>query len=163
MPITSCWGTCLPLFTFVYICLHLFTFAYICLPLFVSWISHSKECKEAFEVFLLPCQSHHAEELVYLCLHLFTFVYICLHLFTFVYICLHLFTFVYICLHLFTFAYICLHLFTTFATTTGVILGDALSQFKNPFKNNHALAQSLLPRVFNWDVADFGSPTCCQF
>jgi hypothetical protein len=146
MPITSCWGTCLPLFTFVYICLHLFTtFRELNLPL--------KECKEAFEVFLLPCQSHHAKELVYLCLHLFTFVYICLHLFTFVYICLHLLTFV----------YICLHLFTTFATTTGVILGDALSQFKNPFKNNHALAQSLLPRVFNWDVADFGSPTCCQF
>jgi hypothetical protein len=42
----------------------------------------------------------------------------------------------------------------------GVILG--LSQFKNQFKKNHALAQSLLSRVFSWDVVDVGFPTCCH-
>jgi hypothetical protein len=32
--------------------------------------------------------------------------------------------------------------------------------FKNPFKKNHALAQSLLSRVFSWDEVDVGFPTC---
>jgi hypothetical protein len=42
----------------------------------------------------------------------------------------------------------------------GVSWGVMPSQFKNPFKKNHALAQSLLSRVFSWDVVDVGFPTC---
>jgi hypothetical protein len=38
--------------------------------------------------------------------------------------------------------------------------GDAYSQLKNPFQKNHALAESLLSRVFSWDVVDVGFPTC---
>jgi hypothetical protein len=31
---------------------------------------------------------------------------------------------------------------------------------KTHFKKNHALAESLLSRVFSWDVVDVGFPTC---
>jgi hypothetical protein len=41
-------------------------------------------------------------------------------------------------------------------------LGGDLGQFKNPFLKNHALAQSLLSRVFSWDVVNVGFPTCLR-
>jgi hypothetical protein len=31
---------------------------------------------------------------------------------------------------------------------------------KTHFQKNHALAESLLSRVFSWDVVDVGFPTC---
>jgi hypothetical protein len=35
-----------------------------------------------------------------------------------------------------------------------------LKSIKNLFQKNHALAESLLSRVFSWDVVDVGFPTC---
>jgi hypothetical protein len=35
-----------------------------------------------------------------------------------------------------------------------------LELFELAGKKNHALAQSLLSRVFSWDVVDVGFPTC---
>jgi hypothetical protein len=40
--------------------------------------------------------------------------------------------------------------------------GGCLNQFKNPFQKKHALAESLLSRVFSWDVVDVGFPTCLK-
>jgi hypothetical protein len=39
-------------------------------------------------------------------------------------------------------------------------MGGCPWDFKNLFLKNHALAQSLLSRVFSWDVVDVGFPTC---
>jgi hypothetical protein len=34
---------------------------------------------------------------------------------------------------------------------------------KTHFQKNHALAESLLSRVFSWDVVDVGFPTCFMY
>jgi hypothetical protein len=44
-----------------------------------------------------------------------------------------------------------------------VIPGGCLKSNKKPiYKKNHALAESLLSRVFSWDVVDVGFPTCLK-
>jgi hypothetical protein len=42
----------------------------------------------------------------------------------------------------------------------GMHRGMPKVNLKTHFKKNHALAESLLSRVFSWDVVDVGFPTC---
>jgi hypothetical protein len=42
----------------------------------------------------------------------------------------------------------------------GMHRGIPKVNLKTNFKKNHALAESLLSRVFSWDVVDVGFPTC---